>query len=76
MKSEERIVHFLDFRETIHETQWDHGKPQECQKCDLEMVCGGIYEHDKYYNFVKVYPQIVSLEERKDILGKIEKKIS
>jgi len=70
IKDEERIVHFLDFRETVHETQWDHGKPEECKKCGLYSICGGIYEREKYYNYVKVYPRNISKEEKQEILSK------
>lgn len=72
VKSEERIVHFLDFREMMHETQWDHWKPSECKNCDLKMICGWIYERKKYYNFVNVYPQKLNNEEKKSIIYKIK----
>lgn len=71
VKDEERIVHFLDFRETIHETQWDHGKPDACKTCDLNSICGWIYEREKYYHFVKVYPQKLSPEEKYFIIKSI-----
>ncbi len=71
VKDEERIVHFLDFRDTIHETQWDHGKAPECKTCDLNHICGGIYEREKYYDFVKVYPQKKTLAEKKQIIHTI-----
>ena len=34
VKDEERIVHFLDNRETIHETDFEHEKLEDCKKCD------------------------------------------
>ncbi len=73
VKDEERIVHFLDFREMIHETQWEHEKLEKCKKCDLNNICSGIYEHDKYYNFVDVYPQKLSKEEKINIIQKIKR---
>lgn len=73
VKEEERIVHFLDFREMMHETEWSHGKPQKCKTCDLEAICWWVYEKEKYYDFVKVYPQTVSTEEKKKIIQKIAK---
>jgi hypothetical protein len=39
VKNEERIVHFLDFREKIHETDFEHEKLAECSKCDLHSIC-------------------------------------
>ncbi len=74
VKNEERIVHFLDFREMIHETQWDHGKDEKCKKCDLEAICGGVYEREKYYHFVHVYPQKLGLKEKQNIIDLIQKK--
>ncbi len=71
VKDEERIVHFLDFREMMHETDWDHGKHLECKTCDLNSICWGVYEREKYYDFVKVYPQKLEKLEREDILKKI-----
>lgn len=71
VKDEERIVHFLDERETIHETEWDHGKHPDCKECDLNNICGWVYEREKYYNFVNVYPQKLTLSEKQAILKKI-----
>lgn len=73
VKDEERIVHFLDFRETIHETQWGHEKLPKCKTCDLDSICSGIYEWKKYYSFVDVYPQKLSLPEKQKIIEKIKK---
>lgn len=72
VKDEERIVHFLDNRETIHETDFEHEKLPDCEKCDLNSICSWIYEHKKFYDFVKVYPQSVTIEERKNIINKIK----
>lgn len=71
VKNEERIVHFLDFREEIHETDFYHEKLEECKNCDLNSICSGIYEHKKYYNFVKVYPQKLTKQEKEEIIKKI-----
>lgn len=71
VKNEERIIHFLDSREEIHETDFHHEKWNECNNCDLKMICSGVYEREKYYNYVKVYPQKVTEEEKKDIVNKI-----
>lgn len=72
VKDEERIVHFLDFREMIHETDWDHGKPDTCKTCDLASICGGIYEREKYYHYVNVYPQKLTQRERQKIIDSIK----
>ena len=74
VKDEERIVHFLDFRETMHETEWDHGKHPDCKTCDLNSICGGIYEREKYYHFVNVYPQKLQQSEKQNIIDQIRRK--
>lgn len=73
VKDEERIVHFLDFRETIHETQWWHEKLEKCKKCDLNSICSWVYEWEKYYNYVDVYPQKLTLSEKQKIIELIKK---
>lgn len=71
VKDEERIVHFLDFREMIHETQWEHEKLPKCKNCDLNSICSWIYEREKYYDYVKVYPQKLTKKEKQEIIDKI-----
>lgn len=68
VKDEERIVYFLDFRETIHETHWWNEKLPKCKTCDLNSICSGVYEWKKYYNYVDVYPQKLTLEEKQKII--------
>ncbi len=72
VKDEERIVHFLDFRETIHEVEWWHEKLPECSECDLNSICSWVYEYERYYNFVKVYPQKLEKKEKQEIIDKIK----
>ncbi len=72
VKDEERIVHFLDFREKIHETDFEHEKLPECSKCDLNSICSWIYEHTEFYSYVKAYPQKLSKEEKQKIIDKIK----
>lgn len=71
VKEEERIIHFLDFREEIRETDFYHDKLSACKECDLNTICSWIYEQEKYYNYVNVYPQNVSKDELKNIIDKI-----
>lgn len=73
VKEEERIIHFLDFREEIRETDFYHEKLEKCKTCDLNMICSWIYEAKKYYNYVNVYPQKVTKEELEKIILKIKK---
>lgn len=72
VKEEERIVHFLDFRESIRESDFEHEKLEWCKKCDLNNICSWIYEHEKYYSYVNVYPQKLTLTEKENIIRQIK----
>lgn len=56
VKSEERIVHFLDGRGTVRQTEWNHGKAELCGICHLNPICAGLFEMDKYYRSDELYP--------------------
>lgn len=73
VKEEERIVHFLDNREMVRQTaeNWEHTKLDGCKSCDWNDICTGIYEYDKYYNYVKVEPKKVSQARKKEVVEKI-----
>lgn len=71
IKEEKRRVHFLDERDII-EQKWSdfyHDKLDWCKSCSFNDICAGIYEHDKFYNYVQVYPQ----KYPKKIIEKIKK---
>lgn len=72
VKNEERIIHFLDFREEIHETDFYHEKLAACSWCDLNTICSWIYEYNKYYNYVNVYPQKLLSGEKESIIASIK----
>jgi len=74
VKEEERIVHFLDNRETIRQIgkNWEHDKLPECVKCDLNSICSGIFKYNEFYNYVKVEAQKLSQKEKEDIINKIK----
>ncbi|MDD3646537.1 MAG: radical SAM protein [Candidatus Gracilibacteria bacterium] len=74
VKNEERIVHFLDNRETIRQTgnYFIHDKLPECKECDLNSICAGIYERETYYNYVKVTSQKLTLKEKQKIIDFIK----
>ena len=72
IKEEERIVHFLDNRETYRELDWEHDKLEKCSECDLNSICAWIYESKKYYNYVDVIPQKLSQKEKKYIINKVK----
>lgn len=73
VKNEKRRVHFLDERDIIEQT-WDdfvHDKISECKNCDLNSICAWLYESDKHYDYVKVYTQKLTKEEKQNIIDKI-----
>lgn len=74
IKNEERLVYFLDFRETINDKWADfiHDKFLECNNCDLNSICAWVYEKDKYYNYIKVVPQKINKDEKENIIKKIK----
>lgn len=74
VKDEERIVHFLDNRETIRQygEHWEHDKLPECANCDLNSICSGIYEYKQFFDYVKVYPQTLTQQEKENIIKKIK----
>lgn len=71
VKSEERIVHFLDFRDSFRELDWQHEKSEVCKKCDLNNICAGIYEYLNFYNYVEFIPQKFDKLEFESIFNKI-----
>lgn len=72
VKDEERIVHFLDFRQSFRELEWEHERTNECTNCDLKTICAGIYEYEKYYNYVKPISQKLTPKEKEDIIKRIK----
>jgi MoaA/NifB/PqqE/SkfB family radical SAM enzyme len=62
VKGEERIVHFLDERGMIRQTQWNHGKAAVCACCSLESICAGLFEMDRFYSSSELYPVFVPKE--------------
>jgi hypothetical protein len=74
VKSEERLIHFLDFRETFRDTNFFHEKDEKCEECDLNSICAWVYERKTYYNYVKVIPQKLTKNEFEKIILKIKDK--
>lgn len=74
VKDEERMVYFLDERESIRQTwaHWEHDKLPECRKCDLDRICSWVRKIKEFYNYVKVFPQKLTSEEKEKIIKKIK----
>nr|MDD3720116.1 radical SAM protein [Candidatus Gracilibacteria bacterium] len=73
VKNEERMVHFLDERETVRQTggHWEHDKLDICNNCDLNSICSGVWKMEEFYNYVKLNPQKLTKEEKQIIIDKI-----
>ncbi len=59
VKSEERIVRFLDEKGMVRETLFEHGKADVCKICTLNPICAGLYEMDRFYDSAQLYPVFV-----------------
>ena len=59
VKGEERIVHFLDSKQTVRQTQWGHMYAEGCQVCTLRTICGGMFDRGDGYDPAELYPVFV-----------------
>jgi MoaA/NifB/PqqE/SkfB family radical SAM enzyme len=63
VKGEERIVHFLDEKGTVRQTDFVHAKSDACKVCSLNDVCGGLFELGEHYDLGELYPVFVPADE-------------
>jgi MoaA/NifB/PqqE/SkfB family radical SAM enzyme len=68
VKSEERIVHFLDEKGTIRQTDFRHPKAESCKHCTLNDICGGLFELGEHYDLGELHPVFISKD---DIVRKV-----
>lgn len=59
VKDEERIVHFLDEKGSVRQTEWGHLYAECCGQCRLRPICGGLYERGNAYDPAELYPVFV-----------------
>lgn len=59
VKSEERIVHFLDDKGTVRQTEWGHLYADVCDKCTLRSICGGLFDRGNAYDPGELSPLFV-----------------
>ncbi len=59
VKGEERIVHFLDAKQTVRQTDWGHIYSEACQVCSLREICGGLFDRGNAYDPGELYPVFV-----------------
>lgn len=68
VKGEERIVHFLDDKGTVRQTDFVHAKSEACRSCSLDPVCGGLFELGNHYDLGELHPVFVSKD---DVVAKV-----
>ncbi|MCB9787651.1 MAG: radical SAM protein [Deltaproteobacteria bacterium] len=59
VKGEERIVHFLDAKQTVRQTRWGHMYAEACNVCSLRTICGGMFDRGDGYDPAELYPVFV-----------------
>jgi len=62
VKGEERIVHFLDAKQTVRQTDWEHRYAPGCAQCSLRPICGGLFDRGDAYDPAELAPQFVEPE--------------
>jgi len=62
VKGEERIVHFLDSKQTVRQTDWEHIYAPSCSHCTLRPICGGLFDRGNAYDPGELYPVFVSMD--------------
>jgi MoaA/NifB/PqqE/SkfB family radical SAM enzyme len=62
VKGEERIVHFLDAKQTVRQTDWEHRYAAGCALCSLRPICGGLFDRGDAYDPAELAPQFVEPE--------------
>ncbi|KIG14462.1 radical SAM domain protein [Enhygromyxa salina] len=60
VKSEERIVHFLDDKQTVRQREWGHKYAPACEQCSLRSICGGVFDRGNAYDPAELSPVFVS----------------
>jgi MoaA/NifB/PqqE/SkfB family radical SAM enzyme len=59
VKGEERIVHFLDAKGTVRQTDFVHAKAEVCRACSLDPICGGLFDLGDHYDRDELHPVFV-----------------
>ena len=62
IKGEERIVHFLDQKQTVRQTRWDHLYVEACEPCSLKLICGGLFNRGEAFDSNELAPVFVEVE--------------
>jgi len=62
VKAEERIVHFLDDKGLVRQTDFMHTKAEPCAWCPLDPICAGLFEHYDRSMLGELHPVFVRRE--------------
>ncbi|HJL18611.1 MAG TPA: radical SAM protein [Sandaracinaceae bacterium LLY-WYZ-13_1] len=62
VKGEERVVHFLDAKQTVRQTDWEHVYTDGCRVCSLRTICGGLFDRGQAYDPAELAPVFVPME--------------
>ncbi|MBX3274443.1 MAG: radical SAM protein [Sandaracinaceae bacterium] len=62
VKGEERVVHFLDAKQTVRQTDWEHVYGDACAPCSLREICGGLFDRGDAYDPAELAPVFVPME--------------
>lgn len=63
VKGEERIVHFLDAKQTVRQTDWEHIYADACGACSLRLICGGLFDRGQGYDPAELAPVFVDRDQ-------------
>ncbi|HJL05090.1 MAG TPA: radical SAM protein [Polyangiaceae bacterium LLY-WYZ-15_(1-7)] len=59
VKGEERIVFFLDAKQAVRQTDWEHVYAEGCAVCTLREICGGLFDRGEGYDPAELHPVFV-----------------
>lgn len=62
VKGEERVVHFLDEKQTVRQTDWGHLYGEACVSCALRPICGGLFDRGGAYDPLELAPVFSSMD--------------
>jgi hypothetical protein len=62
VKGEERVVHFLDAKQTVRQTDWEHVYADGCRVCSLRSICGGLFDRGAAYDPGELAPVFVPMD--------------
>lgn len=59
VKGEERIVCFLDAKQSVRQTDWEHIYAEGCAQCSLREICGGLFDRGNGYDPAELSPVFI-----------------